>query len=302
MQHRSGSITSGWCNRIVVGLMLTMMLLVGSASFVRAQQPDTAVPPPAPGTWQVNIAPYLWLPTARLDLSYHLPDSLGGRLPTEGSSGPGDYISHLDMATALTGEARNGPFSILTDVMYTRFSVAQSNIKSIDFFGLPSIPIDRSLETSTGTTLKTLIWTLAGGYTVAQGDWGNIDAIAGVRLLWMSVVTNYSLALTITGPRGNGATFGGIGGISGNFSIWNGIVGVRGKIRLAKSRFFIPYYVDVGGGGSQPTWQVATGLGYQANWGAVSATYRYLSFRQSGDNIGTRITLGGPMLMATFTF
>lgn len=302
MRHKAVSITGAWHKRIVVGTVLILMLLVGSVSQVRAQQPETAAPPPAPGTWQVNVAPYIWFPTTRVDLSYNLPAALGGRLPTEVSMGPGETLSDLDIAAMLTGEVRNGPFSVLTDLMYTRLSVTDSHIKSLDFFGLPSRPISRSLQTSVSTTPKILVWTLAAGYTVVQGDWGNVDVFTGVRLLWVSAVTNYSLALSIVGPRGNGATFGGIGGVSGSSSIWNGIVGLRGKIRLPQSRFFIPYYFDIGGGGSQPTWQIATGLGYQANWGAITATYRYLSFRQGGDNVATKTSLGGPMLMATFTF
>ena len=289
-------------DRLALWIGLAMTLLAIAIGPARAQQPVNAVPPAPPSAWQVNIAPYLWLPTARLDLSYNLPGSLGGRLPTEGSSGPGDYLSHLDIAAMLATDVRHGPFSVLTDIIYTRFSTADSHIRSLDFFGRPSLPIDRSLQTSVSTTLKALIWTLAGGYTVVQRDWGNIDVFTGVRLLWISPVTNYSLNLTVTGPRGNGATFGGIGGVSGSSAVWNGIVGIRGKVLLGHTRFFIPYYFDIGGGGSQPTWQIASGLGYQANWGAVSATYRYLSFNQGGNNVVTRTTLGGPMLMATFSF
>ena len=172
----------------------------------------------------------------------------------------------------------------------------------MDFTGLPSIPISRSLETSTGTTFKAAIWTLAGGYSVLQGDWGNLDVIAGFRLLDMNARTNFSLALTLTGPRGNGATFGGIGSASGTRDIWNGIGGVRGRILLGNTRFFIPYYFDIGAGGSQLTWQISSGLGYQFRWMALSANYRYLSFVQGGNSIVRQITMGGPMLMASFSF
>ena len=96
----------------------------------------------------------------------------------------------------------------------------------------------------------------------------------------MNTTTNFSLGLTVTGPRGNGATFGGIGGISGSDSIWNGIGGFRGRIRINNTGLFIPYYFDIGAGGSKLTWQIASGLGYQTGWAGVSVTYRYLSFEQ----------------------
>jgi hypothetical protein len=95
----------------------------------------------------------------------------------------------------------------------------------------------------------------------------------------MNSRTDYSLAFTLVGPRGNGATFGGIGSVSATRDIWNGIVGIRGRVRVPESRVFIPYYFDIGGGGSQPTWQIASVVGHQAaRWLAISATYRYLVF------------------------
>ena len=33
--------------------------------------------------------------------------------------------------------------------------------------------------------MNATIWTLAGGYTLLQGDWGNFDVIAGFRYLAM---------------------------------------------------------------------------------------------------------------------
>jgi len=291
-------------NRVVAVAALTLLLLAGAFSGARAQQPVSQGQAANQTGWVFNVAPYLWLPTVNTSLNYNLPANLGGRLPTDVSVGPGDLLSHLDFAAMVTADARNGPFSLLTDFMYTRVSLgaADSHIKSVDFFGLSPIAISRSLQTSISTTLGVTIWTLAGGYTVLRGDWGNLDVIGGFRLLSVNARTDYSLALTLTGPRGSGASLGRIGGVSTSRDIWNGIVGIRGRIRIPNSQFFIPYYFDIGGGGSQPTWQIASGLGYQFRWVAVSATYRYLSFQQGGNSTVQRVTLGGPMLMANFTF
>jgi hypothetical protein len=255
--------------------------------------------------WQFNFAPYLWFPTVGLSLNYKLPSDLGGRLPTDVSVGPGDVYGHLDIGAMFSADARTGPFSVLTDFVGARFSATGSDvrIKSVDFFGHSSIPIDRSLETSTGSTLNIVLWTLAGGYTVVRGSWGNVDLIAGFRLLTVDARTDYSLALTITGPRGNGATFGGIGDVKGSQTIANGIGGIRGRIWIGNTKLFVPYYFDIGAGGSQLTWQISGGLAYQFNqWGAVSATYRYLSFHQGGNSIVDNLNLKGPMLMVNFSF
>ncbi len=292
-------------NRAFIGAVFVLLLVAGAWSGARAQQPTSAGQATTQTGWIVNIAPYMWFPTVNLSLQYHLPSTLGGRLPTNVSVGPGDLYSHIDIGAMFSADVRNGPFSVLTDFIGARFSAASSsvNIKSIDFFGRPSIPISRSLETSTGTTVKIAIWTLAGGYTVLQRDWGNVDVIAGLRYLAVNANTNYSLALTVTGPRGNGATFGGIGGINGSQGIWNGIGGIRGRFRLGDTKLFIPYYFDIGAGGSQLTWQISSGLGYQFNkWGAASATYRYLSFNQGSSAVVDRVTLKGPILMVNFSF
>ena len=222
--------------------------------------------------WVFNLAPYLWFPTVNLSLNYNLPPALGGRLPTDVSVGPGQVYGHFDYGAMFAADIRNGPFSLLTDFVGARFNATSSsvNIKSVDFFGLPSIPISRNLETSTGSTLGLAIWTLGGGYTVLQQNWGSLDLIAGFRLLAVDARTNYSLALSMTGPRGNGATFGGNGDVAASRTIVDGIGGFRGRIRIADTPLFVPYYFDIGAGGSQLTWQIASGLGYQFNsWGAV---------------------------------
>jgi len=290
-------------SRFVSVAIIAGLLASGTSSYALAQQPVSGGMQPANASgWSFNIAPYIWLPTINANLSYDLPPALGGRLPTDVSSGPGDYISKLHFAAAFAADAKYDRFSLLTDYMYMYGATGSTNIKSLDFFGLPSRPISRSLQVVTSTTLKATLWTLAGGYTVVEGDWGNFDVLAGVRFLGVNPSTNYNLALTVVGPRGNGATFGGGGGISGSANVWNGLAGFRGRLRLPVEGLFIPYYFDIGSGGSKLTWQIASGLGYQTGWAGVSLLYRYLSFEQGSSSVVRHLSLGGPMLMVNFSF
>jgi hypothetical protein len=291
-------------NRAGTGALFVLLLAVAGRPAAHAQQPASAGQTASPNGWVFNFAPYLWFPSVNVSLQYNLPPALGGRLPTDVSVGTGDVYGHLDFGVMFAADARNGPFSILTDFIATRFSATGSsvNIKSVDFFGSPPVPISRDLETSTGSTLGIQIWTLAGGYTVLQNDWGNLDLIAGTRLLAVNSRTDFNLALSITGPRGNGATFGGIGDVTASRTIVDGIGGLRGRIRINNTPLFVPYYFDIGAGGSQLTWQIASGLGYQFNnWGAVSVTYRYLSFHHGSATVET-LSLKGPVLMVNFSF
>lgn len=293
---RKGAI---WCYVVVASVGLAIGVGAGSAS---AQQPATT-PPALTGqpTWSFNVAPYLWLPETKATVAYDLPSALGGTLSTTQSSGPGDYLPTLKFAAMLSADARYGRFSLLTDLMYVNAGVSQSNVRSLDVFGLPSRPIDRSLQTGTSSTLKQTIWTLLGGYTVLQGDWGNLDVLAGFRMADLVARTNYNLALTVTGPRGNGTTFGGAGSISGHGHQWNGVAGFRGGVNLPYPGFFIPYYFDIGAGGSDLTWQVASGVGYRTGRFSFSAQYRYLSFEQ-GDKAIRRLSMGGPLLGLNISF
>jgi hypothetical protein len=279
-------------------------LLTAAATCAALAQQPTSIGQPVADTsgWTFNIAPYGWLPTVRTTLDHRLPPALDGRVPTDVSVGPGELVRHLNFATAVAADAQYGRFSILTDFLYMNLSATGSHFRSVDFAGAPSQPISRSLETSNGTSLNTTVWTLAGGYTVLDGSWGNLDVIAGFRYLKVNATTDFSLALTLTGPRGNGATFGGIGSLSSSDGIWNGIGGVRGRIRINDTGLFVPYYFDIGTGASKLTWQVASGLGYQTGWVGVSLTYRYMEFSAHGGDVVQHLSMGGPMMMVNFSF
>jgi hypothetical protein len=290
--------------RIAIATVVTGLLTTGSTLRAQAQQPISSQTSQAanPSGWTFNVAPYLWLPTINSTLNLNLPPALDGRVPTDLSVGPGEIISHMNFAAAVAADAHYGPFSLLTDFLYLNLSATASHFRSVDFAGVPSIPISRTVQTSNGTSLNSTLWTLAGGYSLFQGDWGNFDLIAGFRFFRVNTGTNFNVALTLTGPLGNGATFGGGGTISGRGTIWNGIGGFRGRIQISNTGLFIPYYFDAGAGGSNLTWQIASGLGYQTRLAAISVTYRYLSFQQSSSAVVQHLSMGGPMIMANFTF
>ena len=251
-------------SRFVMTAALAVLLAAGATSGVRAQQPITSGQQEASSSgWTFNIAPYVWMPRLNLTNEFNLPPTLGGTVSSSTSVGFGDLLSHLNFALMVAADARYDRFSLLTDFIYMNLGGTASQVKSVNFLGRAPTPISTSVQTSAGLDFNAKIWTLAGGYTLLKGDWGNLDVIAGIRYLGIPVDLNFSLALTLTGPRGNGATFGGIGSVSGSTNLWNGIGGFRGRIRLGSdTALFIPYYFDAGAGGSKLTWQIASGLGY----------------------------------------
>ena len=53
-------------------------------------------------------------------------------------------------------------------------------------------------------------------------------------------------------------------------SVLDGIVGVKGRARLGSaSPWSVPFYVDVGGGESDLTWQAMGGISYAFKWGEI---------------------------------
>jgi len=289
--------------RIVMAAVLTGLLAAGGTSGARAQQPTSSgqQTPDASG-WIFNVAPYLWTATMEPTVKLNLPPALGGTVSASSSIDFDALLQHLNFATMVTADAQYDRFSLLTDFIYLNLGGAGTKLRSLNFPGHPSVPITADAQAHAGLNLNGKTWTMAGGYTLLKGDWGNVDVIAGFRYFGMPIAVDYSLGVTLTGPRGNGATFGGQGSVSGTASLWNGIGGFRGRIRIGDTGLFIPYYFDAGAGSSQLTWQIASGLGYHTNWVDVSLTYRYLTFEQNGNAVLQRLTMYGPQFMATFTF
>jgi hypothetical protein len=289
--------------RFAIAVVFILLLDAGGAAPARAQQPIALGQPAAgPPGWTFNVAPYLWIASVNANINFALPPALGGTVSANPSIGFGDLVSHLNFAAMATAEARYDRFSLVTDLLYLNLGGTAGQFKTINFPNRPSIPISVLGQSSQSLDLNTSIWTLAGGYTLAQGDWGNFDAIAGFRFFEVNTRLDYSFGLAITGPRGNGATFGRIGGVSGSGDIWNGIGGFRGRIRVGDFGLFIPYYFDIGAGGSNLTWQISSGLGYHIGRADLSLTYRYLSFEQGSSAVIQHLDIKGPLLMATFTF
>lgn len=251
--------------------------------------------------WSFEVAPYVWLPSVSANLRYALPSTLGGSADVKADAD--DYFARLNFAAAFAATVRYDRFTLLTDVMYVSADAGTSRVESADILGVGRNPISSTANIDVGSTLKTTLWTLAGGYTVAAGSWGNVDVLAGFRYLGVEATTDYNLALTLVGPRGNaGPTFGGAGRLSGREDIWNGIVGVRGRINIAESGFFVPYYLDLGTGNSNLTWQTFAGIGYQTGWAGVQLGWRYLSYDQGRNRLVQDMTLSGAYLAVNFSF
>jgi len=253
----------------------------------RAQEP--------PG-WTFAVTPYLWLPNVNGTLRYSPPPS--GTGAPEVNTGPNNYLENLNGVLMLSGEARSGRWSILSDFIYLNFESQKSSVKAVDF---GTSLVSTGLNASTSSSLKGVEWTLASGYTVVQTPGATLDLIGGLRYLGIEARTDWQLTGTVTGP-GGAQTFPASGNASRRSDLWDGIIGMRGRVRFGESQWFMPYYLDVGTGSSTLTWQGFLGVAYAFKWNDAVFGYRRLYYDQSDSKLLQDFRFSGPSFGATFRF
>ncbi|MEO8740196.1 MAG: hypothetical protein ABI537_10915 [Casimicrobiaceae bacterium] len=235
-------------------------------------------------SWRFGATLYGYLPT--IGVKTLLPNGV-----TSDISIPIDEtLNHLKMGFFGAAEAQKGRWGAFTDILY--LNVGASPSKTHDFnLGNGALPADVTARTTFG--VETTIWTLAGGYRAVANTDSTFDVFAGARLLDIKVKQSWELT-------------GNIGQISiplrsgdGNVSqsLWNALVGAKGRIALTGDRrWYVPYYVDVGTGDSKVTWQIQGGVGYAFNWGDVVATWRYLDFDGKSGKPLQNLNTNGPQV------
>jgi hypothetical protein len=266
--------------------------LAGMASTVQAQT--------SAGTdrWTYSLTPYIWLPAFKGTLKYALPPGTGS---PNVSVNERSILDALDSAFMLTGEARRGKWSLYGDYVYLKFSTSKSAVRSVDFnVGASDSPFAATLNRGSNSSLKGNMLTFAGGYSLAQTADSPFDVIGGLRYLGIDTETSWNLSAAVAGPQ-PGRTFAATGSASRSQDLFDAIIGVRGRVKLA-DRWYLPYYADVGTGSSNLTWQALAGISYAFGWGEVALAYRHLYYDQKGNRLVQDFKFSGPMLGATFRF
>jgi len=276
-------------------------LRVGLAlmTLVAISLPAYAGDPAPPDKWTFALRPYLWAPGIDGTLKYDIPPTGDGASNVDFSS---YVLENLNFALMLTGEARKGDWSVLTDVVYLDVESGDTNVKSVSFTGPGGrIEVSAGANLDTNATLSGVLWELAAGYTVARGGNSSLDLLAGFRLLSIKAETDWLLSGSIT-DNVSGGTFARSGGASQSETLWDGIIGIRGAVGLGNSRWAIPYYLDVGTGNSALTWQGVAGIEYRYDWGDLQLLYRYTYYDMKEDKLLQNVSLGGPAIGVNFRF
>ena len=226
-----------------------------------AQAADITAPPPAvpahlvPPSWTFRLTPYAWLP------------ALTGKTTVRGRTTDID-ASFIDVikstfdnggtlaALMLDAEARNGPFSVFGDAIWDRVTLSPHTLTSRTLEG----GVTGTIGTSLNATSTTLILEGGAGYEFARSGPVSFDVIGGARYWYQRV--ELDLALFPTLDLG-GLTLAGNRAIarSGTVDWVDAFVGARARWALAPGQEIV-LRGDVGGGGSNVSWQAIAAYSY----------------------------------------
>lgn len=174
-----------------------------------------------------------------------------------------DIIENLEMIFMGGWVSKKDKLSIIADVVYMDVGDSSNNVE----FDLASWVVNTGV-----------------GYDLVQNESVNLAVVGGVR--YMSVEPTVKVRGLKT---------------SQSDDILDGLVGLRGTVNFTKN-WFLPFYADIGTGGSDLSYQLFTGLGYRFGWGDIRLGYRYLKFEMDDDALMKDLDMSGPVLGVGFRF
>ena len=235
------------------------------------------------GRWSYAVALNLWVPS--VSGSTRFPADSGGT-PIEVDAG--QILDRLKGFFMGSFEASNGVWGFATDVAYVHFGNAETNTRE---FSIGNAGIPAGTTADLDWNFKATAWTIAGTYRVASQPSVTVDVLGGTRLLDL----RQDLSWDISGSLGPLPPSSRTGKADGNKSVWDAIVGIKGRYRFGEDRRWVaPLYADVGAGGSSGTTQLGAGVGYAFGWGEAHASWRYLHYRFKSGSAPDSVTLNGP--------
>lgn len=257
------------------------------------------------GGWSFRLTPYIWLPTIDGSLKHGIPPGAGGS--PEISVGPTDWLDLLNAGLLVSGSATKGRFSLYSDVVYLSLTAKNDGrVLSVDdTVTVPGtripIPISANLNLNTRADLDGLSWTIAGGYEVASTETSSMSVFVGARYFGVDTTSSWDLTADISIP-GTGVILPAQGQIGTDVDLWDALIGVQGSFDLGDGDWSTLYYLDVGTGDSDLTWNAMAGLSYAFSWGELLLAYRHLEYDQSENKLLQDFSFSGPGLGVRFTF
>jgi hypothetical protein len=219
--------------------------------------------------WQFQLTPYLW--GAGFKGSVGINEHVA-----EADASFRDIFDELNFGFMGLFEARRDRFVTFTDLVYTNLS----DEKATRGF----------LVSNVDAAWKSFILAPQVGYRIAGSEAAYVDALGGIRFWHVNGQLNFE-----------GGALAALD-VEGNRNWVDGIFGVRGKLNLSPA-WYIRGYGDIGGGGSNLTYQLLGVAGASVGEHvAVVFGYRYLDVNYNKDRFLYDTQMQGPVAGLAFKF
>lgn len=245
------------------------------SSVVLAQPVSTSptAEPLASEKWRFSITPYVWALGVSGKLSYK------GASTNTVKINPGDVLSHVNLAAMVEAQAHKGNVGVYVDAMYADLSSNKTVVVGRD---------NVSANSSLGVTMVTL----APTYTLQNTPSLYLDGVLGARMFWQNAKTTFSATTTDAQLTS-----------SSSVQVVSPIVGLKGRWNLGDSKYFVPFYVDAGGGPeSSFTSQAYVGIGRAFDWGDISLVAKNVYYQLKPNKLTVDMNMFGAALAVTFRF
>lgn len=222
------------------------------------------------GGWQNHVSIYGWY--AGIDGTVEFPGGSESDVTVEAS----DVLEDLNLMFMGNYEGRYNRWSFVIDGVYLDVGEKGSTTTAL---GAASVDLNVSS------------WVVNGGigYDFFYDDRNTLGVIGGVR--YLSLDAEIEAGLEGSSTRST----------SENESLTDGFIGLRGHFSINEN-WYLPYYADIGAGGSDLSYQLFAAIGYRYNWFDVRLGYRHLYFDLGDDRFMEDLQISGPVLGVGFTF
>jgi hypothetical protein len=241
--------------------------------------------------WTFSATIYGWLPS--IDGNLSVPVETGG---SSVGVDPSAILDALNFTFMGMFEADKGRWGAATDLIYLDLGGSKKKVRD---FTVGDVDLPGSTTVDASLDITGWLWTLDGTYLVVEDPDHPVKLLAGARMLDMTTDLKWKLegdisGLPLPGREGKGEA---------SDTVWDAIVGVKGKFVFGDDRkWFVPYYLDVGTGDSDLTWQGMLGAGYAFDWGDLVAVWRYLDYNMPSGKSIEDLSFSGAAIGATFHF
>ena len=262
--------------------VIMIVVLVSNGAFAQSSAGNV-------NAWQFGVSIYGWFPDIAGKTSFSPPDS-----DSEFEVKLEDILENLEFVLMGSFDMRKGSWGVFTDAIYMDIGNASSAAMngSIGPGQLPTkVTADVSLD------MESWIWNLTGYYRALNRSGMTFDVLAGTRY----VDVEQKVEWDVTGNINDVPVAERSGEVKVGVTNWDVILGIRGRIGLGAGKaVFVPFYLDLGVGDSDLTWQGVAGLGYAFGWGEIAVAWRYLYYDMPSGSAIEEISFSGPEAGVTF--